>query len=269
MVTDKYGDRWSREESILALYLYCQIPFAKTKANNPEVITLANLIGRTPASVARKLGNFGAFDPLLASQGISGLTHAGRAARQIWDEFHGRWADLVQESARLLQELSAPAPRPGGSQAGRPSEDEAIIALPTGPSERPVTAVVRLFQSFFRRAVLASYESTCCVCGLDIRPLLVASHIKPWAKDESTRSDPANGLCLCAIHDRAFDSGFIAISGDLRVLVLPKILPSQQPFVRAALVNFHCQPLRMPTRFAPREDLLAWHRQEIFARRGC
>ena len=68
MASEKYGSLWTRDELVLALYLYCQIPFAKTKANNPEVIRLAHVIGRTPASVARKLGNFGAFDPLLASQ---------------------------------------------------------------------------------------------------------------------------------------------------------------------------------------------------------
>ncbi len=264
IATDRYGDRWSRDESILALYLYCQIPFAKTKANNPEVIRLAKLIGRTPASVARKLGNFGAFDPLLANQGISGLTHTGRAARQIWDEFHNRWENLVEESTHLLEVFSAPALRPGSSPAQSASEDETIIARPTGPSERRAAVSVRLFQSFFRRAVLSSYESTCCVCGLDIRSLLVASHIKSWALDESTRTDPENGLCLCAIHDRAFDRGVIGVSEDLRVLVSPKVMVSKQRFVRIALASFHCQPLGIPTWFSPRPDFLSWHRQNVF-----
>ena len=56
---------------MLAFHTYCQIPFAKTKASNPDVISLAELLGRTPSSVARKLGNFGAFDPMLAEKGIS------------------------------------------------------------------------------------------------------------------------------------------------------------------------------------------------------
>lgn len=55
----KYGDLWLREELILAFGLYCRIPFKKTKANNPIVIKLAKLLHRSPASVARKLGNFG------------------------------------------------------------------------------------------------------------------------------------------------------------------------------------------------------------------
>lgn len=262
MSTDKYGDRWSREESILALYLYCQIPFAKTKSNNPEVIRLAELIGRTPAAVARKLGNFGAFDQVLAGQGISGLTHAGKTAKEIWDEFQNRWDDLVQESTRILAEFSAPLPRKNLNGAGL--REEEIIAYPVGPSERLVPTSVRLFQAFFRRAVLASYQSSCCVCGLDLRPLLVASHIKPWAIEERGRSDPQNGLCLCAIHDRAFDRGFLSVSADYRVLVNTSVMSSTQPFVRTALAMFHSEPLRMPLRFGPRAELLDWHRNNVF-----
>jgi hypothetical protein len=264
MAGDRYGDLWSRDELVLALYLYCQIPFPKTKANNPEVIRLARLIGRTPASVARKLGNFGAFDPLLAKQGISGLAHAGRADKLVWEEFTNHWEDLVRESNRLLTVLSAPVSSAGNLQAAVVSEDEEIIAIPTGPSERRGSVSLRLFQSFFRRAVLASYDSACCICGLDIRSLLVASHIKPWSADESTRSEPENGLCLCSIHDRAFDRGLIAVSEDLQLIVASEVLRSEQRFVRVALVDFHTQPLRMPKRFAPRDEYLGWHRDNIF-----
>lgn len=264
MPTNRYGDHWSRDELILALYLYCQIPFSKTKANNTEVIKLAGLIGRTPASVARKLGNFGAFDPLLARQGISGLIHVSRADKLVWDEFYNRWDRLVAESNQLLARFSAPIPSAADLQAATVSEDEEIITRPTGPSERIGTVPVRLFQSFFRRTVLASYNSTCCVCGLDIRSLLVASHIKPWSVDESARSEPENGLCLCAIHDRAFDKGLIAVSEGFQFIVASRIIPSQQCFVRSALVDFHNKPLRIPKRFLPRQEFLAWHRQKIF-----
>jgi predicted restriction endonuclease len=244
--------------------LYCQIPFSKTKANNEEVINLAKLIGRTPASVARKLGNFGAFDPLLAEQGISGLIHVSKADRQVWNEFYNRWEALITASTRLLAKLSAPLPTTADQQAAITSEDEAIITRPTGPSERSATISVRLFQSFFRRTVLASYDSTCCICGLNIRSLLVASHIIPWSVNESARSEPGNGLCLCSIHDRAFDRGLIAVSDVLQLIVAPKIIASKQRFVQAALVDFHHQPLQVPRRFLPRQEFLAWHRQNIF-----
>jgi hypothetical protein len=44
------------------------------------------------------------------------------------------------------------------------------------------------------------------------------------------------------------------------------ITPSKQQIVRATLVDFHGLPLRMPTRFAPRKEFLAWHRQNVFGR---
>ena len=100
MTTGKYGTGWSRDELILALHAYCQIPFAKTKASNPDVINLANILGRTPSSVARKLGNFGAFDPMLAQKGISGLQHVGKSDKAIWSEFYGNWDALVCHVAR-------------------------------------------------------------------------------------------------------------------------------------------------------------------------
>ncbi len=266
MAANKYGSLWARDELILALYLYCQIPFAKTKANNPEVIKLAKLLGRTPASVARKLGNFGTFDPLLAEQGISGLIHAGKADRSIWDEFHHRWHALVEESNRLLTKLAAPPSSVVSLEADALAEEDEIIARPTGPSERRASVSVRLFQSFFRRTVLASYNTSCCVCGLDLRPLLVASHIVPWSVDESARTEPENGLCLCAIHDRAFDRGLITVSDKLKITVASRVISSKQDFVRVAFVNFHSQPLHMPKRFAPRQQFLQWHRKHIFER---
>jgi hypothetical protein len=44
------GKAWSREELILAFDLYCRVPFSKTKANNPQVVSLSRILGRTPAS---------------------------------------------------------------------------------------------------------------------------------------------------------------------------------------------------------------------------
>src|ERR1700733_12029819 len=98
------GKDWTREEAILAFDLYCRIPFKKTKSNNPEVIALAQVLQRTPASVARKLGNFGAFDPELAKQDISGLTHTSKLDKTIWHEFNSDWGSLVVEADRIRLE---------------------------------------------------------------------------------------------------------------------------------------------------------------------
>ena len=96
----KYGVLWNREELILAFDLYCRIPFKKTKADNPEVIELAKLLKCSPASIARKLGNFGSFDPEFQKRQVTGLIHAGKLDGEIWDEFNNDWNRLVLEGEK-------------------------------------------------------------------------------------------------------------------------------------------------------------------------
>lgn len=60
------GKHWTHEELILAFELYCRVPFGRITTRHPLNQELATTLGRTPASVTRKLGNFGAFSPDLA-----------------------------------------------------------------------------------------------------------------------------------------------------------------------------------------------------------
>jgi len=257
MTQSKYNTAWSREELVLALYLYCQIPFAKTKANNPEVIRLAEVLGRTPSSVARKLGNFGAFDPLLAEKGISGLTHFSKADREVWNDFYHRWDLLVAESQQILAVQHAP-------EVPYVPEEMPVISRPVRATERQATVLVRLGQSFFRRAVLSSYEYSCCICGIDIPVLLIGSHIKPWSVSEQQRTDPQNGLCLCTLHDKAFDRGLITVGEDLSILISSVVLKSRSEFTKTAIQDFDGQKMRLPRRFSPDLECLIWHTENIF-----
>ena len=54
---------WTRNELILAFNLYLKLPFGKMHSRTPEIIHLANIIGRTPDSVAIRLTNFAHIDP--------------------------------------------------------------------------------------------------------------------------------------------------------------------------------------------------------------
>ena len=260
MPDPRYGSLWSRDELILALYLYCQIPFSQTRSRNPEVIRLAQLLGRTPSSVARKLGNFGAFDPILAARGVTGLTHFGKADQQIWNEFNGHWDQLVEASRDLLGENIV--------AVGEEAEDTRIITppiiLPIGPTSQERIVLTRLTQSFFRRSVLSNYLSSCCFCGLDLPPLLVASHIVPWFTREETRTDPQNGLCLCTLHDKAFDRGLMSVTAEFEIAVSRKVAKSRSAFVESALKTFDGQPISLPSRFAPKADYLQWHLKNVY-----
>ncbi len=256
---DKYGALWSHDELVLVLYLYCQIPFGLTHHGNADVQALASALGRTPSSVARKLGNFGAFDPVLASRGISGLTHVSKADRAIWNEYYGRWDSLVDESRVLLENKK-------GANDFFHAEDDATEPPSEylGQTEGTKFLSVRLCQAFFRRAVLSSYNKTCCVCGLDIPTLLTASHIIPWSENEQLRADPENGLCLCALHDRAYDRGIITVSDALRINVSSLAASSKAPVTDQALLRYEGQPISLPYRFAPKVEYLSWHLANSF-----
>ena len=248
----RYGTLWHRDETLLTFELYCRIPFQKTKAGNPLVKELATLIGRTPASVARKLGNFGAFDPALQRVNIKGLTHTSKLDREIWDEFHADWNGLVWE-ANLLRE-----------KFGQTPSLHEIFKAPDGATETLRLTKQRVQQSFFREAVLSSYESTCCITGLSVEGCLIASHIVPWSKDERFRTDPTNGLCLSATFDRLFDAGLMTVTTDLVVRFSSQIMKSRNAMNQKLLLCYHDQALRKPYRFLPCLERLNWHYKNCF-----
>lgn len=58
------------------------------------------------------------------------------------------------------------------------------------------------------------------VCGLRNERLLIASHIKSWAMSSShERLDSRNGLLLCALHDKLFDSGLISFDDNGEIIL--------------------------------------------------
>jgi putative restriction endonuclease len=246
------GELWTREQLILAFELYCRIPFQRTKANDSRVKELARLVGRTPASVARKLGNFGAFDPQLAARDISGLTHGSKLDKVVWDEFHKDWAGLVVRAHDIKSTLE-PSHRA-----------EQLLVQPQGPSERIVTTKQRLHQSFFRDAVISSYNARCCVTGLPIVECLVAGHIIPWSVDELRRADPTNGVCLSGTFDRLFDCGFVTIDDDLTLRVSKRLRGLTDRTVAEQVAARHGQKIIPPARFYPDPICLRWHREHKF-----
>jgi putative restriction endonuclease len=122
-------------------------------------------------------------------------------------------------------------------------------------------------QSFFRAAVLTSYEGRCAISGLDVPELLSASHIIPWSQSIERRADPTNGLCLNALFDRAFDRGLIAIDADLRVLVSPRLKDAADAAeLGCSLREAEGRRLATPQRFPPAAEALEHHRRSVFQR---
>jgi putative restriction endonuclease len=244
---------WSREELIVAFNLYCKIPFGRIHIRNPLIIELANALGRTPSAVSWKLANFARLDPSLRKRNIVGARHGARAEIDIWNEFNNNWETLAFESERLLNQFT-----------GRPSPIVEPQEFPGGASRETIVRV-RVNQSFFRAAILAAYRSRCCITGLAVPELLNASHIVPWSVDPKNRTNPRNGLCLNAIHDRAFDCGLLTVTPELIVKVSKTIKKTaSDKAVHRFLRQYHDARISVPDRFVPNAEFLRYHNQQVF-----
>ena len=105
-------------------------------------------------------------------------------------------------------------------------ELEKRLASETNPEKRTEIETLikaRLGQGSFRQKLLKLYPS-CPLTDLDVRSLLIASHIKPWSKcNNEERLDPFNGLMLAPNIDRLFDNGLITFETDGTIKISPKI----------------------------------------------
>ena len=97
--------RWTREALLIALNLYCKVPFGQMHRNNPVIRELASRMGRTPSSLSMKLCNSASLDPVHAARGVGGLTGVSKQDKMIWDEFQANPVTVGVQSEQLLHDL--------------------------------------------------------------------------------------------------------------------------------------------------------------------
>src|SRR5439155_22831353 len=135
--------------------------------------------------------------------------------------FEGRDVELYQEAERIRSDTY--------SKFTQKDEDEIedlvsrLNNLGQIPSQRTSQVLVRQKHEALRRAVLSNYEGRCSFCDMNIPEMLVAAHIHAWNEDVQNRLNLSNTLCLCVLHHRAFDNGFLSVSEDGRILVSPHV----------------------------------------------
>ncbi len=123
----------------------------------------------------------------------------------------------------------------------------------------------RVNQSVFRTMVLNNYHSKCCITGINIPDLLVASHIIPWSKNEKERLNPRNGLCLNALHDKAFDKGYITVTPDYQVKISYAIENySDHSSIKKYFLKYNNEKIIIPEKFLPDTRFLEYHLNEVF-----
>jgi len=249
---------WDRSEEILAFVLYCSIPLSKTSPTHPQIVRLAQIIGRTPDSVSMKLSNFARLDPALRARGIKGLPNGSKLEEQVWNEFHQNWEGMLEEHNRIMDHYE------------NKSIDAANINIsrsyPEGYYKISETKQ-RVNQDFFRKSLMISYGGKCCITGMNIPSLLIASHIKPWnvSDPKTERVSPTNGLLLNAFHDRAFDKGYITIDKNFVVHVSSEIRDfSPKEICDNWLFSFEGSSISLPEKFHPDKKFIEYHNDVVF-----
>ncbi len=249
---------WTRHELVAAFNLYLQIPFGQIHQRNPKIIELAELIGRSPSAIGLKLSNFASFDPILKARGIKGMSNAAKADREIFEEFYNNQEELVFESETVIAKLE-----------NKPMADKFKNELPDIKSmqgkERSSYIKSRVNQHFFRKVVLTNYNDSCAITGISIPTLLIASHIKPWAKDKDNRLNPSNGICLSVLYDKAFDRGLITLDDNYKIVLSSMLLEySSKEFFHSNFGKIENKKIFLPEKYLPNTDFLKWHQENIF-----
>ncbi len=244
---------WQRNESLLVLRLYCHTQFGKLHSRNPEIIELAEKIGRTPSAVAMKAVNFAHLDPNLERKGLSSVS---KSDRMLWEEFLADSNAIATEAEELYEIKNIATAVEGEVQEPQ---------LPSGPTESTQEVAVRRVQGFFRRSVLTSYSQSCAISGLRLPSLLIASHIIPWSVSVEKRADPRNGIALNSLYDKLFDKGYITFDGEYRVCLSDDLKAHvTDSDLTQRLLDIEGRKLHLPSRFLPDEEALDFHRNQIF-----
>lgn len=252
--------RWTRAETLAALNIYLQLSFGHLHQRHPAIRQLAEWLGRTPGAVALKLVNFASLDPQVRASGRAGMGNCSKLDEDIWQELNTHWDAVATEAATLFDHYAQQHGVPPGSDVV--DELGELDMQPPFAEGKTTTATVqvRVNQARFRKAVLASYGARCCISGLAEPRLLVASHIVPWSMDVHNRLNPHNGLCLSALHDKAYDIGLLTVLPDYTVRVSAQLKHSKvDGFTREALVAFDGRSIAMPERFKPHAEFLESH----------
>lgn len=252
----KKGNNWNREETIVAFYVYCIIPFASSSKTNPLIVNYAKMIGRSPSALNMKIGNIGRLDPELKKKNIAGLTHGSKMEELVWNEFNSDREKLVYEAEKIIEKLTNKSVENIYLQ----SEE-----IDYSSQDKVRLVKIRINQNFFRSSVLSAYNNTCAITNIQINEFLIASHIKPWAEDKNNRLNPHNGICLNSIHDRAFDRGLITIDKDYKIVVSRKLKDHfSNKFIDDVFKKYERHKILIPIKFEPSLEFLEYHNDVIF-----
>lgn len=137
---------------------------------------------------------------------------------------------------------------------------EAIEDSDYSGSDIQATAKRRVGHASFSRTVKGNYQYSCAICGITEPEFLIAGHISTWAEDICNRLNPSNGICLCSLHDKSFEHGYISLDDEYRVVLNSRI--NRNATLYNELCKYENTKIRLPVRNPPNKKILMSHRKK-------
>jgi hypothetical protein len=169
---------------------------------------------------------------------------------------------------KLMPDFDGYSTRPFESEIEAELEAQILEASPALQITQQTTVErivrARVGQQQFKREVLKECDSTCAFTLIKDPGLLIAGHIKPWAKsDDREKLDSKNGLVFTPTYDRLFNNGLISFTEQCALIISPLLS-------RETSTRLHIHPnmeLDIPMRGLDnkqRRDYMEYHREFIF-----
>lgn len=135
-----------------------------------------------------------------------------------------------------------------------------VVPSNTNTGTAMADAARRVGHQAFSENVKKNYGWRCCVpgCPVDDRRFLVGAHIARWADHPELRGQTSNGLCLCVLHDKAFEVGAFTLDDNCHVRLSERLDPSS--WLRKALASAAGQPIGLG-QIQPSTEALGHHWQ--------
>ena len=217
------GSRWTDDEVTLALNLYSITPYSKITPLNPNVIRLAEFLGRKAGAVSFKLSNLASLDKEIKDSGKKGSSHISKTDVAVWAKYHSNrrlnLEKLIKDSEEIVKRLT----QKNNTSTYDPNQcnyDDITEAVDT---ESMRLIKTRKNQSYFRKVVLANFGGKCAISNCYIEQLIDAAHILSWDKYPELRMKRSNGIALNKILHQAYDLNLLGIDSDMRVHVSSKL----------------------------------------------
>ncbi|MFT4574457.1 MAG: hypothetical protein ACI85E_001664 [Marinomonas primoryensis] len=110
------------------------------------------------------------------------------------------------------------------SQKGVISPDRIRRYKQPNETERIGLVTSRVGQGYYRQQILEKWDGKCPISGINIKSILISSHIVPWSEcTDEERLDVDNGILLSPNFDSLFDRHLITFNDDGLIQISPSI----------------------------------------------